>query len=141
MKPKEYLSQAKWLDQMIDAKIMRQEQLRTMAEKITVDVSKEKVSGGIINARENVMVKLIDLSHEVNADIDSLIDLQKEVMVTIGQIEDERLRLILEMRYMYNNDWDTVSQTLDCERRWAMRLHKKALNEIDKILKTDHLKP
>ena len=93
MKAKKYLSQAGWLDELIDNKIRYQEKLRTIAEKTTVDISIEKVSGGSANSREDIMVKLVDLSHEVNADIDRLVDLQKELRDTIKQVEDGRLRL------------------------------------------------
>lgn len=136
MSAKKYLSQARWLDRMIDNKVEQQERLRALAEKTTGDVSTERVSGSTrTDSRENVMVKLIDLSHEINADIDGLIDLQKEIMDTISQLEESKLILILEMRYVNGKSWDDVSQALHCDKRWVMRLHRKALTEIDEILK------
>lgn len=135
MKAKKYLSQALWLDQMISVKIEQQEKLRAMAEKTTADISRERVSGGIQNSREDVMVRFIDLSHEVNEDIDRLIDLQREIKQTINRLGDTRLKLILEMRYINNRNWEMIARTLLCERRWVMRLHNRALEEIDEILR------
>lgn len=135
MTAKKYISQALWLDQLIENKIRYQEKLRTMAEKTTVDVSRERVSGGSTpNPREDIIVKLADLSHEVNADIDRFIDLQKEIMDTIGQLEDARLRLILEMRYVSGDDWDDIASRIGYNKRYIMRLHEDALKEIDEIL-------
>lgn len=74
MKAKAYLSQVIWLDQLIDNKIEQQERLRAIAEKVTTNISIETVSGSSrTDSRENIMVKLIDLSHEINDDIDELI--------------------------------------------------------------------
>lgn len=141
MTAKKYLSRALWLDQLIENKIRYQEKLRTMAEKTTVDVSRERVSGGSGNSREDIMVKLADLSYEVNGDIDKLIDLKKEIIDTINQVEGGKLRLILEQRYLSGESWDDISFMLNYEKRWVMRLHRKALIEVDEILKVDHQKP
>ena len=134
MKAKKYLSQAGWLDELIDNKIRYQEKLRTIAEKTTVDISIEKVSGGSANSREDIMVKLIDLSHEVNADIDRLVDLQKELRGTIKQVEDGKLRLLLEMRYLNGEGWDDIARVFDCDRSTVFRSHKKALSKVEKLL-------
>lgn len=141
MTAKKYLSQALWLDQLIENKIRYQEKLRTMAEKTTVDVSRERVSGGSSsNPREDIMVKLADLSHEVNSDIDKLIDLQKEIIDTINQVEDDCLKLILELRYVSAIGWDDIVAELEYERSWVTRLHAKALTQVDKILNSKSIK-
>ena len=135
MTAKKYLSQALWLDRIIDNKIRYQEKLRTMAEKTTVDVSRERVSGGnAVNTREDIIVKLADLSHEVNEDIDRLIDLQKEIMDTIDQVDDIRLRVILEMRYIRGKEWIDIVSSIGYNKRYVMKLHEDALKEIDEIL-------
>ena len=135
MKAKEYLSQAKWLDKMIDSKIMRQERLRTMAEKTTISVGREKVSGGTGgNPMESAIVKLVDLSHEINDDIDELIDLQAEIKEIINKVDDFRYRLILEMRYINNKDWAEVAKLLKYDTKYTIKLHGRAIKEIDLIL-------
>lgn len=135
MRAKKYLSQARWLDKMIDSKIIYQERLRTLAEKTTVVVSREKVSGGSVgNSREDVMVKLVDLSHEINADIDKLIDLQKEIVGMIEQVDGGCLKLILISRYVNSIEWDEIALEMGYEKSWVMRLHGKALTQIDRLL-------
>lgn len=135
MKAQEYLSQAIWLDQMIDNKIEQQERLRTLAERTTIDVSQERVSGSsIVDPRGNIIVKLVDLSHEINDDIDRLIDLQREIQHTIHQVNDARSRVLLEMRYLNNTDWNDVAALLGCDKRTAFRIHRQALAEIEKSL-------
>jgi DNA-directed RNA polymerase specialized sigma subunit len=135
MNAKEYLSQAIWLDRIIQNKLEQKERLEAIAEKVTVDFGQEKVSGGNSSksAMENATVKMLDLHHEINADIDRLIDLKAEIMLTISQLEDVSQQLLLEMRYINNKSWEDVSCDLGFDRSWVLRLHGKALKEIDEI--------
>jgi DNA-directed RNA polymerase specialized sigma subunit len=146
MNAKEYLSQAFWLDRVIQNKLEQKERLEAMAQKVTVDFTKEKVLGGnnTTSPMEDATVKLIDLSHEINDDIDRLIDLKREILATIKSLEDTSYQLLLEMRYINNKNWDDVAVCMGYDRRWVMRLHGRALKEIDKILKEatrSHRKP
>ena len=139
MTAKDFLSQALWLDKIIDNKIEQQERLRAIAEKVTVNVTSEKVSGssGSISPMEDTVVKLIDLSHEINDEIDRFIDLQKEILDVIQKLDDMRYRLLLEMRYINGLDWEETASGLGYDTRYTMKLHGRALKEIDVILKED----
>ena len=46
MNAKEYLSQAIWLNRVINNKLEQKEELETLAQRTTVDCTQEKVSGG-----------------------------------------------------------------------------------------------
>lgn len=137
MNAKEYLSQAMWLDKSINNKLEQMERLKAIAEKVTVDFTQEKVSGGkaTTSPMEDATVKLIDLSYEINDDIDRLIDLKREILDVISQVEDVSYQLLLEMRYINNKGWDDVARCMGYDKRWIMRLHGRALKEIDEILK------
>ncbi|OLS02578.1 DUF1492 domain-containing protein [Tissierella creatinophila] len=137
MTAKEYLSQVYWLNKMVNNKLEQKEELEAMAERTTIDFTKEKVSGGsgVISPMEDAAVKLIDLSHQINDDIDELINLKKEIAATIKKVGDYRYRTILEMRYLKGKLWDDVSGDIGFDKRWVMKLHSRALKEIDEILK------
>ena len=139
MNAKEYLSQAIWLDRLIQNKLEQKELLETMAQKVTVDFTKEKVSGGnsVASPMEAATVKLVDLNHEINGDIDQLIDLKKEILETINRVEDPSYQLLLEMRYINNKSWDDVARDMGYDKRYTMKLHGRALKEINEILKED----
>lgn len=137
MTAKEYLSRVYWLNRIINNKLEQKEELEAMAERTTIDFTKEKVSGGsgVISPMEDSAVKLIDLSHQINDDIDELINLKKEIAGTIKKVGDYRYRTILEMRYLKGKLWDDVSGDIGFDKRWVMKLHSRALKEIDEILK------
>jgi DNA-directed RNA polymerase specialized sigma subunit len=137
MNAKEYLSQAIWLDRVITNKLEQKEELEALAKRVTVDFTQEKVSGGKAtrSPMEDATVKLIDLSNEINDDIDEYVDLKKEIMGTIKQVDDIRYRLILKMRYISAKDWDDIVIAMGYDRSTVFRNHKKALKEVDEILK------
>lgn len=137
MTAKEYLSQVYWLNTIVNNKLEQKEELEALAERTTVDFTKEKVSGGnrSTSPMEDAAVKLIDLSYQINDDIDELINLKKEIAGTIKKVGDYRYRTILEMRYLKEKLWDDVSRDIGFDKRWVMRLHSRALKEVDEILK------
>lgn len=140
MNAKEYLSQAIWLNRVINNKLEQKEELETLAQRTTVDCTQEKVSGGrtTTSPMEDATVKLIDLSNEINDDIDRLIDLKEDISETINKVDDFRYRLILEMRYIKGNKWNDISRDMGFDKRWVMRLHSRGLKEINRIIKIDH---
>ena len=115
----------------------QKESIRALAERTTVDFTKEKVSGGsgTTSPMEDATVKLIDLGHEINEYIDRLVDLKREILDTISQVGDVSDQLPLEMRYINGKGWYDISKYMGYDKRWVMRLHGIALKEIDEILK------
>lgn len=55
--------------------------------------------------------------------------------IAYTQAEDASYQLLLEMRYINNKGWDDVASNMGYDKRWVMRLHGKALKEIDGTLK------
>lgn len=137
MTVKEYLSQVYWLNTIVNNKLEQKEELEALAERTTVDLTEEKVSGRnrSTSPMEDAAVKLIDLSHQINDDIDELINLKKEIAGTIKKVGDYRYRTILEMRYLQGKLWEDVARDIGFDKRWVMRLHSRALKEVDEILK------
>ena len=137
MNAKAYLSQAIWLDQMIDTKLEQMATLKSLAMKSTTSFTQERIYGGNIerSKMESTIVKVMDLENEINVDIDRLVDLKKDIQDTIKMMDDINQQLLLELRYLVRKSWDEVAEVLGYDKRWVMRLHGRALKEIDEILK------
>lgn len=135
MNAKEYLSQATWLDQMIDSKLEQLEALKSLSMKVTSSFTKEKISGGNIekSKMESTIVKVIDLENEINADIDRLINLKKNIQNTINKMEDINQQLLLELRYLSRKGWDEIAALMGYDPRTVYRMHGKALKEFEKM--------
>lgn len=140
MNAKEYLNQVVWLNKIINNKLEQKEKLEALAQKVTVDFSQERVSGGsgTTSSMEDITVKLIDLSYEINEYIDQFVDLKREITNTINRVGDFRYRVILEMRYLNDKDWGSISREIGYDARYTMKLHGRALNIVDEMLKKRH---
>ena len=133
MNAKEYLSQAIWLDQTINNKLEQLDSLKSLSMKVTASLSQEKVSGGNIakSSMENAVVKILDLENEINADIDRLVDLKREILEAIHQVSNMNYQLLLEMRYVSGKSWDEVAMAMGYDPRTVFRMHGKALKKVE----------
>lgn len=130
MTAKEYLEQYKTLDVRINAKIAQAKQLRERAQYVS-----STSSGGIHGAQPSDKVgeltaKIVDLEREINAEIDCLIDLKREIKERIARIPDVVYRTVLEMRYI--NGWSIVkiSLRLNCSERTIYKTQREALESF-----------
>ena len=138
MKAKEYLSQAYRLDQRIDAKIEQVMSLRNLAAKATSTLSDVAPSGTRnVHRMEDIIVKLIDLENEINADIDNLVALKHEIMAAIRSIHDPDYCTVLELRYLCFKPWDQIAVEMGYGIDNVYKLHRMALKTLE-ARKTGH---
>ena len=135
MTAKEYLGQARLLDQRIDAKIEQAASLRILATKATSTLSDVAPSGTRnVYRMEDIIVKLVDLENEINCDIDNLVDLKREIMDSIHSIRDLDHRTVLEMRYLCFKPWEQIAVEMGCSIDNVYKLHQKALKKLEATL-------
>ena len=132
MTAKEYLGQARLLDQRIDAKIEQAASLRILATKATSTLSDVAPSGTRnVHRMEDIIVKIVDLENEINCDIDSLVDMKREIMNAIHSVRDLDYRTVLEMRYLCFKPWEQIAVEMGCSIDNVYKLHQKALKKLE----------
>ena len=132
MKAKEYLSQAYRLDQRIDAKIEQVMSLRNLAAKATSTLSDAAPSGTRnVHRMEDIIIKIIDLEEEINADIDNLVDLKREIMAAIRSIHDPDYCTVLELRYLCFKPWEQIAVEMGYGIDNVYKLHRMALKMLE----------
>ena len=132
MKAKEYLSQAYRLDQRVDAKIEQVMALRNLAAKATSTLTDVAPSGTRnVHRMEDIIVKLIDLENEINADIDNLVALKHEIMAAIRSIHDPDYCTVLELRYLCFKPWDQIAVEMGYGIDNVYKLHRMALKTLE----------
>lgn len=76
----------------------------------------------------------VDMLCELRAALyDRLIDsteIRLDIEKCLAQIDDSRLKLIMEYHYIDNLVWEQVAEKMELEYRWLMRLHNRALDSI-----------
>jgi len=136
MNAKEYLSQAKYLDMRINSKIQQLSSLNDLSKKCTSALTgMPRSTNGSTSTMADTINKIIDLQREINADIDSLVDLKRDIMEVIKAIPGQEAQTILEKRYLCFLSWEQIAVDMHYSIQYAFRIHDQALDEVEKLLK------
>ena len=132
----ELLKQAYYIDVRIDNKLEQMEALNALATKATTTFGNEPVSGTRdVHKREETICKIVDLQNEINADIDNLVDLKRELRKTIESIPNVDCRTVLELRYLNFRKWEEIAVTMGYRLRNVHYIHDKAIEYLDGKMK------
>lgn len=125
---KEFLKQAFYLDHRINSKIEQLEALNALAQKANATLSDMPKGPRQSNSRlEEVVVKIVTLQEEINADIDKLVDMKKEIASVINSVEDKEQLVVLEKRYLNFLSFEQIAVDLNYSIQHVFRIHKNAL--------------
>ena len=147
MTTKEYFDQALTLNKRINSKLDHLGSLREMATKASTTLSDmPRSSSRNVHQMEDIISKIVDLENEINGDIDRFVDMKREYMLVIGDVINPVHQLVMEQRYLCCRTWEQISVELGYDLRWLHRLHGRALQEAEEVLKQkltiqDHYKP
>lgn len=131
---KEYLFQAKNLDDYINAKTAEAAQLRSRIMRLQgISYDGVHVSGGAKHDFTDTINSLIRLEQYIDAQVDKLVDLRKEIGDQIGRIGDNRFRAVLTRYYLCNERFETIAKKMGYSLIHIKRLHGLALNDFRKI--------
>ena len=131
MTTKEYLAQAYRIDQRINSKLEQIVSLRELATKATSTLSDTPPSGSRnVHSMEGIIVKMMELENEINADIDVLVDLKKEIMSIIKKINNPEQQTLLELRYLCFKTWEQIAVDMGYSIQNAYKVHDRALKNI-----------
>lgn len=131
MTAKEYLQQAIRLDERINSKIAQLDSLNELATKCTSTISDmPKNPSPSMSRLEDVVVKIADLQADINSDINTLVDLKREMTHVIKAVDDVDCRLLLEFRYLCGHSWEEIAVELGYTTRNIHYLHRQALKLI-----------
>lgn len=141
MTAKEYLNQAKTLDQRINVKLDRVSRLRAMTQKITASLDGEQVSRTRnVTSLEDAIIRLMEEEESLNAAIDRLVDLKREVSGVLKQIDDTDCQLLLELRYLCYRSWEDIAEVMHMHIRTVYKVHGRALLKVEAILQNADFK-
>lgn len=131
MTAKEYLGQAYRLDQRINSKLEQISMLRDLATKATATISDMPHSDSPnLQQMESTVLKIIDLEHEINRDIDRLVDLKRELIAAINAVDAPEYQTVLELRYLCFKRWEEIAVQMGYSTKYLFELHGKALKKI-----------
>ena len=119
------------MDERINTKIAQVSSLHDLATKATSTLSDMPGGGAHSTHRmEDIIIKILMLENEINADIDRLVDLKNEIMSVVNGVDDAEFRLLLEKRYLNCESWEDIAAELCFSLPSVYRLHEKALKKV-----------
>lgn len=137
MTAKEYLGQAYILNQSINDKIIKYERLRSAAINTVGTITDMPHSSGVSDKICDCMSKVIDLDNEINADIDRLAKLKKEMREKINLLPNQKMRILLIMRYIQFKSWKDISNQIGCSINYARKTFKSnAIKKFQHVVET-----
>ena len=111
----------------------RAEKYREMAMQATGRTDAIRVSGtGDRSKVEKYILELWDVHNELQTEIAQLMKKSREAEKQILKLEDEKLRAVLELRYLCGLTWEEIASKLHFTMRWVHKLHKEALEAFGK---------
>lgn len=135
MTTKAYLGQARFLDMRIKSKIQQIDSLRELATSCTAVLSDmPKYPNHGESKVERCVMKIIEVQEGLKDDIDSLVELKKEIMATIHAVEDVELQTLLEKRYLCFLSWEKIAVEMHYSIQHIYRMHDEALSAVTDIL-------
>ena len=131
MTAKEYLSQAYRLDQRINSKLEQVASLNQLATKCTHTITgMPRNPGHGTSTIAEVVTKIVDLQADINRDIDSLVDLKREIVGVIKAVDNTECQTLLELRYLCFKSWEQIAVDMGYNVRHVYRLHDVAVSLV-----------
>lgn len=132
MTAKEYLSQAKLMDEAINYRLRELEYWRNLSRSVSTGGLEEHHNPN--HSTEAPFVKCLEkideIERDVNARIDRLVDLRRTVDRAIDAMEDDTEQILLRCRYLEGLSWTDISHIINVSLRTAHRIHSAALQNF-----------
>lgn len=138
MTAKEYLSQLRRLNVVINNKIKELDELRAMSGCVSgIDYSTDKVqvspqAGGSF---ENIIERIIILGQDINKEIDDYVDIKHKIINQINGLNDYRYVEVLYKKYVEFKRFEEVAVDMNYTYQYTIELHGYALNNFYKTYK------
>ena len=135
MTAKQWLNRGYRINEEIDELIKEQKQALLQATSTALCGGEgEKVQSSNGNTTERRFVNYVAYSETIDKRIDELYAVKNEILTAINTVADNTLRELLILRYIKFYTWEEIAVKMGYTFQWAHVLHKRALQNIEKIL-------
>lgn len=131
---KEYLLQAKNLNDYINSKFKEISQLRSRICSLQgVSYDGINVKGGTGHNFTDAVDSLLKLEQYIDGQIDKLTQLKKEIADKIDRLSDNRFKTVLTRYYLCDETFEAIAEETSYSLRQVLRLHGLALEEFRRV--------
>lgn len=102
-----------------------------MATSITANTDGERVqSSGAKSKMADAVIKCVDMQAEIDSLVDKLIEIKKEVIQTIEQLNSPIEYNLLHMRYIQYKSLQEIADHYKRDYGWAKTTHGRAISNV-----------
>ena len=131
---KHYLMQAKLINLNITSRQRELDAVRaTFTKASTSRLVEDKVTETEGQSYDDKYMRLFELDEDINTEIDHLIETQREIRQRINELGDPLCIIVLRERYLNDESWEDIADSLKQSERNIHRIHGRALVEFGKI--------
>lgn len=128
---KHWLSRYQSINRQVKSKLDEIERLRSLETKITPTLSDMPKGNSSSNKIELMTERIDEIEQQMSDELKNLVDTRTEIEAAIQRVEPESYREVLERRYICGEHWEQIAVNMNYDYRWILRLHGKALAEIN----------
>lgn len=130
-----FLEQVRRFDTMIQNKLIEKQQWMEMATSITANTDGERVqSSGAKSKMADAVIKCVDMQAEIDSLVGKLIEIKKDVIQTIEQLNSPIEYNLLHMRYIQYKSLQEIADHYKKDYGWAKTTHGRALKSVQLLL-------
>lgn len=134
IKAKDYLSQLKKLDRLIENKLIEREQWRSIATGTTAQMGGERVQSSSDQQKmASAVSRYIDIEKEIDEAVDKLIDAKKEIISLIEELDATEYDILHKIYVQYIPIYE-LPDILDKSYSCITTAHGRALKNVQRIL-------
>ena len=101
--------------------------LRSKAQKMTTSFQDVPTFGGFEDHRQKIIEDMVDLEREYKKTHQQCRNKVQEISFFINQLDSFQERIVLQMRYLYFENWQDIALRLNYEERQIYRIHGRGL--------------
>lgn len=95
----------------------------------------DKVQGSLENQLEKLTSEIFEVEQKIRDLCSSKHDKAAEIEQLINLVESEEFRTILTLRYIEHMSINKIAESMSYSPAWVYKNHRKAVDEVGKILK------
>lgn len=137
MSAKDFLLRVNLLNKVINDEIAERERLLKIAQAPAVP---KPVSGGTGQQHkkgapyESIIARVVELEQKINSDVDTLVDVEREVYDMVLKLDNELQKEVLVYKYIAGLSNTEIADKIGRTARRVYQIHSKALKKLQKVL-------
>lgn len=142
MNAEEWLNQVRKLDRLIDAMLAERTQLKALATNISpkpMDGMPFSDTGADPHKMENAIIKLVELSREIERVTDEYIDKKKEILSVLHRLPEKEYA-VLHKHYILGKTYEQIAEEMGLCTVQIWRIKKKGIKNLQNVIECNVVK-